>query len=178
MTQVIGIGLGRTGTRSLCHALEVLGYKKVVHCPATLSAIEEHDAAAEGACMRYWREPQFEDAKLILTVREPRSWVSSCCRAIHKYDWRRYEGTEWFNYMRANRISRYGWFAKSADEKDIESRLFQHYSQYHYDVAQFCLENNRELCVTNLVAGDGWARICPFLGIPKPNADFPNERDI
>jgi len=33
--------------------------------------------------------------------------------------------------------------------------------------------DNRELLEMNICDGDGWELLCPFLGVPVPDIDFP-----
>lgn len=49
-----GIGLGRTGTTSLCDAFRMLGYKRVVHNP-TFNDLLSANAAADNGCILYYK---------------------------------------------------------------------------------------------------------------------------
>src|SRR6185312_13892981 len=97
--QVIGAGLGRTGTSSLKLALELLGFGPCYHM-TELIGHPDHlplwNAAAEGrgdwktifadygsttdypGCV-FWRDlaAAFPDAKIILTLRDPEEWFAS-----------------------------------------------------------------------------------------------------
>lgn len=103
--QVIGAGLGRTGTLSLKIALEQLGFAKCHHMIEILADVRRLDPlweqAAQGrpdwdaiftgfastadypAC-RYWRElaAHYPEAKIILTMRDADSWFDSVSRTI------------------------------------------------------------------------------------------------
>jgi Sulfotransferase domain len=105
--QVIGAGLGRTGTLSLKAALEALGFGACYHMIELFQHAEqiryweaasrrepvEWDALFEGyrsavdypAC-RYYRElmEQYPEAKLVLTVRDPQSWWESVRETIYQ----------------------------------------------------------------------------------------------
>lgn len=98
--QVIGAGMPRTGTFSLKHALEQIGFARCYHM-AELALHPEHVphwvAASEGkpewdalfagyratadfpACM-FWRELAdfYPEAKVILTLRDPDGWEPLC----------------------------------------------------------------------------------------------------
>src|SRR5438046_3146198 len=98
--QVIGAGLGRTGTMSLKVALEELGFAKCYHMLELLmnpqqvvywdaasdgkavdwkALFEGYQAAVDYPACRYYRElmAQYPAAKVILTVRDPESWYES-----------------------------------------------------------------------------------------------------
>ncbi len=104
--QVIGAGMGRTGTMSLKHALEELGYQKCHHMievmqnPSQLPFWNEMekkrttdlDAAMKGYTSivdfpgsLYYKElmQKYPDAKIVLTVRDPEKWYKSCQDTIY-----------------------------------------------------------------------------------------------
>ena len=104
--QVIGAGLGRTGTLSLKAALEELGFAKCYHpleVVASLDQARTWDAAARGepvdwdrlfagfratvdlpGCV-FYREllAKYPEAKVILTVRDPEHWYDSVRQTIY-----------------------------------------------------------------------------------------------
>jgi hypothetical protein len=104
--QVIGAGLGRTGTLSLKAALEELGFAKCYHPLEVFASMDQArtwDAAARGepvdwdrlfagyratvdlpGCM-FYREllAKYPEAKVILTVRDPERWYDSVRQTIH-----------------------------------------------------------------------------------------------
>ncbi|HJW40481.1 MAG TPA: sulfotransferase, partial [Rhizomicrobium sp.] len=103
--KVIGAGFGRTGTRSLKEALEMLGFGPCHHMVEVFMHPEQvplWDRAALGE-MKNWEEifaaynsscdwPScsfykeladfYPDAKVILTLRDPKSWFKSVSSTI------------------------------------------------------------------------------------------------
>ncbi len=100
---VIGAGLGRTGTLSLKAALEELGLGKCYHMTEVLAhpeSVPVWDAAARGQPVdwdelfdgyratvdwpgcSFYREllDRYPDAKVILSVRDPERWYESAAR--------------------------------------------------------------------------------------------------
>jgi hypothetical protein len=102
---VLGAGFGRTGTKSLKTALDMLGFGPCYH----MSEVKENpghreiwNAIANGAepdwddlfrdyrsavdwpVTHYWRElaAYYPDAKVILTIRDPEKWFASYTRTI------------------------------------------------------------------------------------------------
>nr|WP_157431234.1 sulfotransferase family protein [Actinomadura hibisca] len=105
--QVIGAGLGRTGTGSLKAALERLGFAPCHHMFEVLADADrarswtevaegrgpDWDAVLGGyrACVDlpvavYWRElaRRYPDAKIILSVRDPERWYASARSTIFR----------------------------------------------------------------------------------------------
>ena len=105
--QVIGAGVGRTGTHALKLALEQLGVGPTHHMEEVLKDPPRHIpmwiAAAEGKpdweaaysgyasavdwpTASFWQElaEVYPQAKVILTVRSPESWAESFSETINK----------------------------------------------------------------------------------------------
>ena len=104
--QVIGAGLGRTGTMSLKAALERVGYGPCFHMIDLIreqrrvdmweaavagrevdwhAVFDGYDATVDWPGCSFFREliEAFPDAKVLLTVRDPDAWYDSTLRTIH-----------------------------------------------------------------------------------------------
>ncbi|SEG90929.1 hypothetical protein SAMN05444920_107148 [Nonomuraea solani] len=104
---VIGAGFGRTGTRSLKAALELLGFGPCYHMSAVIAEpyrvrqwldvgegrSQDWDtvfagfrSALDWPASAYWRElaAYYPDAKVILTVRDPARWYDSVSATIFR----------------------------------------------------------------------------------------------
>ena len=171
--KVWGIGLGRTGTKSLCSALNILGYK-TIHNPPSLSEISspDIDGCAEGTTALHFKylDLRFPDSKFILTTREISSWLNSCNEAIKNiYPIDRFsENDPFYNAMIRNRSSRYGGLNYN------EEQLIEKYYQHHFDVVSYFKGRNHQLLIMDIANGDGWAKLCPFLEAAIPSHDFPD----
>lgn len=105
--KVIGAGFGRTGTRSLKAALEVLGFGPCYHMSAVIAepyrvrqwldvgegrsrdwdtVFAGFRSALDWPASAYWRElaAYYPDAKVILTVRDPARWYDSVSETIFR----------------------------------------------------------------------------------------------
>src|SRR6266700_3885094 len=104
--QVIGVGLGRTGTNSLKAAIESLGYAPCYHMFDLVEQpyrIKHWQAAVNGRAdwdqtfggyesvvdfpgAVFWREitAHYPAAKVILTVRSPQAWYESAVKTIFR----------------------------------------------------------------------------------------------
>lgn len=185
---VIGAGLGRTGTTSLKLALERLGYARCHHMTEVFARPETAglwEAAAEGkpvdwetllagyraavdwpAC-HFYRELAgiYPNAKVILSVRDPESWFRSTQNTI-------------FNPERlaAMQQAPMGGFLRKAISPTFDGRLHDHdhvISVYETHNA----EVRRTVAPERLLvydAADGWEPLCRFLGLPIPSDLFPH----
>jgi len=173
--KIFGIGLSKTGTTSLAHALEILGYKTrdypglVHYVPGDLSSIDgslldAYDALTDTPIPSFYREldAKYPDAKFILTVRDAEGWLKSCKKQFTQ---------------------------KLADKQnEAHNRLFMDlYGCTVYDEEKFRAGYDRfvdgvqayfkgrpdKLLILNVTTGDGWESLCPFLGKAVPDIPFP-----
>jgi hypothetical protein len=168
MSKVWGIGLGRTGTKSLCEAWRVLGYEKVIHNPLTLEELDTCDAAAEALCAQNFKylDVRFPDSKFVLTFRNEEDWLESCARAMERYPAERLRNTPYNGPMIRNRMVRFGCI-----EYD-EPALRRTYHHHHLDVLEY-FNGRRNLLRFDVMKGE-WADLCRFLGKDVPATAFPN----
>jgi hypothetical protein len=48
------------------------------------------------------------------------------------------------------------------------------YERHHADVRRYFAKRPSDLLEIHLVEGDGWDKLCPFLGIARPSSAFPH----
>lgn len=202
--KVIGAGCGRTGTASLKTALEMLGFAPCYHMfevvkhghsarwseafsnPATADwagLVEGFEAAVDFPASVAYVElmASFPDAKVILSVREPRSWAQSVRHTI----WSPYGGElSWVmapfrrDFQKMTRLFRSRFF-KDTDGGLRSGAIFndaslvQHFEAWNAEVIATVPETR--LLVFR--ASDGWGPLCKFLQLPEPLEPFPNVND-
>lgn len=172
--KVWGIGLGRTGTKSLTAALKILGYKNSIHNPGTFEELREVDSATEAGaqCFYQYLDARFPGSKFVLTTRELRSWLESNKKAFSKYPIDRFdESSPYYDAMIRNRMAR--WNSLEYDEPKIIERYFSH----HLEVVRHFQDRPEQLLIMNIVNGDGWDELCGFLELPVPDVPFPHIKD-
>ncbi|WP_265266519.1 sulfotransferase family protein [Spirulina subsalsa] len=183
--KIFGLGLSRTGTKSLTSALHILGFK-VIHYPedeTTLreltegnykfSLLDHFDGITDITVSAFYPQLDqlFPGSKFILTVRDKESWLTS----LEKH---------WFNRP-----------AFDANNQ-IEKEIHLHIRRFLRSTVYGCYEFNRErmsyvydlhykntldyfcdrpdsLLVLNIGAGEGWDKLCPFLGLDPLAQPFP-----
>ena len=195
--QLIGAGLGRTGTLSLKAALERLGYRPCYHMIEVLAAPERathwleqtrtgsHDwdvifrgyrATVDWPAAAFWRElaARYPDAKVLLSRRDPDRWYDSVMNTIYQVLTRKLPENapavlRDFHIMVYELIFDRTFGGRLADRAHA-TRVYQAHNQAVIDAIPAA-----RLLVYQ--PGDGWELLCRFLGAPVPSEDFPHLND-
>jgi hypothetical protein len=158
---VFGIGLSRTGTVTLTRALQMLGLR-ARHFFLDLDRIDELDAAVDTPIVRAWPEldRRYPGSKFVLTRRDEAGWLDSCARHFPRI-------TPTATTLRL-RLDVYG--TESFDAECFRAARRRH----EREVETYFRRRPQDLLVMDICAGDGWERLCPFLGLPPPEGPFPH----
>jgi hypothetical protein len=189
--QVVGAGVGRTGTNSLKIALEqLLGVPchhmfEILVDPSQISgwtdAIEGrsvdwsamptgYGALVDWPGASFWPElaEANPDALVLLSVRDPEDWYKSASNTIFQvFDSAPPEMRPWFESMRLLLGER---FSNNLDDPSAMMAAFEH----HNDSVRRAIPAERLLEWT---PGDGWDPICERLGLGVPDGPFPKTND-
>ena len=187
MLQVVGAGVGRTGTHSLKIALEqLLGgtchhmmevFSRPEEVPVWTAAIDGEQVDWDALMQPYtaqvdWPGASFwpeltkanPDALVILSVRDPDDWYTSCTNTIFEgLDMMVEQGNPWMAAMLRLLGER---FSDRLDERDAMLAAFEK----HNDAVRAGVPAERLLEWTT---ADGWEPICERLGVPVPAEPFP-----
>ena len=145
MRKIFGIGLSRTGTKSLAAALQILGYNTLHYCPLvndreSISSddIKKYDAIISTKFYGIYSvlDLQYPNSKFILTTRDKDHWFSS----ISKYS------DNW-------------------NDGDLE--------KYEDEVKTYFENRNNLLCL-DTGREDAWSNLCKFLSKIEPQTSFPH----
>lgn len=175
--RVFGIGLSKTGTSSLCEALEILGYRSVhnptdersimalltgdLHCPA----IEYNDAVCDIIFSRHFRELDrlYPGSLFILTERDRQAWHASCAKHWSQRSVCRQK-------LWNEDLVDFNMYGTTLYQK----RLFDDTYNSHYSAVQQHFSGTHQLLSMNICSGDGWSVLCQFLGKDIPSIPFPH----
>ena len=182
MPKVFGIGLNKTGTSSLGEALNLLGIK-TIHYPRDdvtytqltrgdlrLHILETYQGIVDTPIVPFYQQLSqlYPSSKFILTVREQSSWLKSVeshwqfTREWHRRD-QQFERFQ--NYVAA---AVYGVL-------EFDAQRFAHVYDVHLqNVMDFFAGKAGDLLMMDICKGDGWEKLCPFLGVDPPTVDFPH----
>ncbi|KAK0763959.1 hypothetical protein N5P37_003350 [Trichoderma harzianum] len=189
--KIIGAGFGRTGTLSLCYALDMLGYnchhmEKLILDPSqdpeafeaayhTRTAdwdkiFANYDAAVDWPSAEFWPEllKQYPDAKVILTVRDPNDWYASVGKTIK--EWPMDSTIRWPERMLKTRAMARVIVKEGALKDYTDKNLMISKFKENIERAKATVPDNQLLIFR---PSEGWGPLCRFLGIPEPEAEFP-----
>lgn len=183
--KIFGIGLSRTGTLTLATALEKLGLRTLHwNNPLTGELISEgdlhlYDAFTDIPICTFFEKQfhTFPNAKFVYTTRPIESWCNS-----FEAHWQRVHGLAGFEQIKQAFASGME-FSYGSYFREIHSQLFlRHasaadaYNSYDKRVRQFFDgERQQRFMEFNVFDGDGWAKLCGFLGKAIPDVPFPFE---
>lgn len=170
--RIFNIGLNRAGTTSLTEALTLLGIRAVHHKHdgvrlydimrdnvrarrPVLEGLDMYDAFSDFGGRDFYRflDRQYPYSKFILTTRELESWLDSRERKVA-----RNLASPHYHYS-FKAVDRPGWI--------------KHRAKYLADLEHYFARRGGDFLVIDIPAGDGWEVLCPFLGVPVPDAPFP-----
>jgi hypothetical protein len=154
--RVLCVGYVKTGTSSFGNAMRVLGFSHYGYDPDFKESLEGGDLKA---CLRWashfnslddlpWSTPKF---------------ITAFCRHFPGsfYVMLERDEQEWLQ-------SYFRFFGTFCSEDEALANLRTHQSQVHE-----ILSGESHVLRMNICAGDGYEKLCPFLGIPIPDKPFP-----
>lgn len=207
MLDVIGAGLGRTGTYSLKVALTRLGYGPCHH----MTSLGEDRALRDGweavvrgeqvrwsvllggyrsavdwpACA-FWRDlaEAYPDAKVILTVRDPDRWYASVRSTLYRSSHPPRLGVNgllmWLEDQLDSDLRRRRRISRAVIWQGMFDGRFE---DRDYAIGIFQRHNaevQAGVAADRLLVFDvayGWEPLCAFLGVPVPDEPFPHLND-
>lgn len=172
--KVFGIGFHKTATKSLAMALHRLGYRvtgsNAVNDPdiarkaltMAYSLADEYDAFQDNPWPLLYRQmdARYPGSRFILTTRPVEKWIASVVRYFGE---RSTPMREWI----------YG--AGKGSPLGNEDLYVARYEAHNSDVRAYFRHRPADLLEMSITEGDGWEKLCPFLGKPMPTGPFPHE---
>lgn len=176
--RILGIGLANTGTESLASALVRLGYRTIHGVSDAQTEQDSIDGVIDSAQMRnydaivhtplpvlHYREYEqaYPNALFILTIRDRDAWLALMRRDFDRASSSSLESPAARFYQDVVFGTR-GWKPEY---------LWRKYQEHVRSVGEYFEERRGKLLVMQVDAGNGWQVLCPFLGHPIPDEDFP-----
>jgi len=168
--KVYGIGFGKTGTSSLTRALRRLGYR-TAHWAEVYDSLRmdltlprefylQYDAILDGTMPLRYPKLWTPDDKFILTTRDVNEWYDSVVRHRRKTS--------------ATKLKRKLRKALYETEGLHPPTLKYAFLRHEIHVKNFFRDKDN-LLIMDICDGDGWEKLCGFLGKGKPGVPFPHE---
>lgn len=192
--QVIGAGLGRTGTYSLklalnqlgfgpCHHMEEVLQQMPVQVPLWLAAAkgradwaaiyDGYDSAVDWPTASFYRELNnaYPAAKFVLTVRSVESWVQSFSDTIYKLmAGREHAPKEMQSWLEMGEAV----LGKAGFVDGLDTAALTKAFNAHNDAVKAVVPATQLLVYQ---VRDGWEPLCAFLGKAVPPDIFPRTND-
>jgi len=191
---VIGVGVGRTGTYSLklalnhlgmgpCHHMEEVLQNQPVQVPLWAAALDGHpdweaiyagyESAVDWPTAGFVQElsAAYPSARFVLTVRSPESWAESFSQTIYRFlaqrDRVRTEMQPWIDMV-------VGVIRKTGFPGGLDAAGLMQAFNAHNDMVKATISPDRLLVYQ---VKEGWQPLCGFLGVPVPDDPFPRTND-
>jgi len=202
--KVIGAGYGRTGTKSLQLALEILGFGKCYHMEALFrnpsdvkhwqNAYEEketdwntlfknYNSAVDFPSSMYYKllADFYPESKVILTTRDPEKWYNSAYSTIFSFDPGPKLKLRMLFAMPFSSKARNFFKVILLYDKSLWKKYFEgKFKDKKYTIQKFerhAEEVKKSIPKDRLLIfhpKDGWNPLCEFLNVEVPSEPFPN----
>jgi len=168
--KIFGIGFQKTGTTSLMRALRLLQYKVIGQMTwddpdiaknvlkSAFALLDDFDAFQDHPWPNLYKELDLEcpNSKFILTLRPTDRWIASVVRHFGRTSSPMREWT-------------YGAGAPAGNE----AIYIERYEQHNKEVQEYFKDRPGDLLVMRITEGEGWEKLCPFLGKGLGDIPFP-----
>lgn len=188
--QIIGCGVGRTGTYSLRLAINQLGFGPCYHMEDVIhnmpvrvpqwsaalagaadwqSIYDGYNSAVDWPTAGFFRElvEVYPEAKFVLTVRSPESWADSFMYTIYQLVGGRDEAPpemrDWLEMAVA--VITHSGFPEGLDRDALMAAF-----EAHNEAVRAAIPPSRLL---EFEVRQGWDPLCDFLGVAAPDEPFP-----
>lgn len=188
--KIFGLGLSRTGTRSLTGALQILGwdtshypidedtYTELANGQYDLTLLKDYDGLTDITTVPYYQ--QFDQAypgsKFILTVRDKESWLRSCQNHwFNRPAFKQTDDPDEETHLLVRQLLRaavYGCY------NFVPERFSWVYDRHVRDVMEFFKDRPEDLLIIDICSGEGFEKLAPFLDRPIPAQPFPHKGNV
>jgi hypothetical protein len=177
MNKIFGIGWPKTGTKTLGECFKILGFDHESIRLDLVADLQNNDLSrifkiAQGKdTFEDWpwiilykdMDRQFPGSKFILTYRDPNKQLQSYQNMLKTLD---LPEDEW----NAMRRTLYGLPFPDVTAEQMQQRYLRH----NQEVRLYFHDRPGDLLEINWEAGDGWEKLCAFLGVPTPGVEPPH----
>ncbi|QEF99647.1 hypothetical protein Mal15_37130 [Stieleria maiorica] len=199
-TRSLDRSLWLLGIRSIHWPTDKQTFKEVSSGNYRLSILEQYQSITDINTIPIYPQldKEYPGSKFILTMRDKDAWLRSMSH-VNRVDWQRYLNKSRFQVFAMtlqDELRRTGFrkalkraWRRTRDDEAIrfirkstygvlafedEEKLAEVYDQHHRNVLKYFENRPDDLLVINIFEGDGWEKLCPFLGKQIPDVEFPH----
>ena len=191
INKIFGIGLSRTGTKSLTAALKKLGFQ-IAHYPTDkttyqelisnredFSVLKSMDGITDITVVPYYArlDSLYPNSKFILTWRDKESWLAAMEKHF-RYN-KIYE--RWPYFLTERKIRKYLRAAVYGCYSFDRGKLSNAYESHMNAVRNYFKNRPGSYLEIKITEGEGWEKLCPFLGkqvLPEPFPKILNKAEL
>jgi hypothetical protein len=181
--KIFCVGLHKTATTSLHHAMEILGLDswhwssahtakaiwREMNNDGTSATVDRYDALGDLPIPMLYRQLDraYPGSRFILTLRDEASWLDAVRRHFDTRHNRFREG--WSKDPFTNRVHQvlYG-------RQDFDAPTFlERYRRHNREVLAYFASRPQDLLTMEIGKDTGWDALCSFLDIPRPKMNYP-----
>jgi hypothetical protein len=182
-TRIFGIGMHKTGTTSLHHAFEMLGYDswhwssahaakaiwQEMNSKGVSPTVDRYQALCDLPIPMLYRQldAAYPGSKFILTIRREEEWLQSVRRHFDPRFNKWQPG--WDSDPFTHRVHSLLYGRRDFDTHAMRDRFRRH----NAEVIDYFADRPHDLFVMNMDKGGHWDGLCRFLGLPVPEEAYP-----
>ena len=169
--KVICIGWHKTGTSTIGMALIRLGYEVLGarldttddlfnnNIESVIEVARPFDALQDVPWAALYKEldEAFPGSKFILTERDEQKWLHSAKK-----------------HFGSSHVPMHQWLYGEGVLEGNEELYLKRYQEHNREVRAYFKDRPDDLLIINFENGEGWEKVCPFLGHEIPNRPFPH----
>ncbi len=181
-TRIFGIGMHKTATTSLHHALGILGLDSAhwksahwakaiwneVRATGRSSTVEDNYCLSDLPIPLLYREldTAYPNSKFILTIRDEDEWIES----VRKH----WSNDNEFNSAWATDPFTHQIHRELYGQKGFDRNVFlERYRRHNREVIKYFEGRPNDLLVMDMDEGGDWFKLCRFLNRPIPSEKYP-----
>ncbi len=169
--KIFCIGFHKTGTSSFAKAVKTLGYRvtgsygindpdiaKNVYLIAH-SLVKKYDSFQDNPWPIIYKEldEKYPNSKFVLTIRDSESWIKSQVRHFGR-----------------NETPMRKWIYGVGCPEGNEEIYIKRFEKHNNEVIDYFKDRPDDLLVLDFAKGNGWEKLCSFLGTDIPDITFPH----
>jgi hypothetical protein len=185
--KVFGLGLSRTGTRSLTSGLQVLGfdtahypidedtYIELSNAQYDLTLLRFYDGLTDITTIPFYQQfdKLYPGSKFVLTIRDKEEWLGSCARHwFNRPAFKEVEDPDEEVHLRVRQFLRAAVYGCYNFDRERFSWV---YDQHIEQVKAYFRDRPNDLLIMDICAGDGFEKLARFLDRPVPAEPFPHK---